>query len=583
MLKCRKSIFFFAFLFIIISVGVMALSDGLVNREEIRMAELEKQQLQTPSTSSDISETALGQAQDAAVQAKIEMEAAIKAKIAMEEEANRGAEKQANFPSLKAKGGVAIQKSEFGYTTLGARPDFLKEEYNGPANVVDMEMISRQGGDDIASAAVVGGLPFSSSGTTSGYNDDYDEACPYTGSTSPDVVYSYTPSANISVDISLCVGSAYDTKLYVYENSVTAGSPYACNDDACPGYVSELLGVALTGGNTYYIVIDGYGGAFGDYTIDINENAPPPPFDCPVSSFDENEACGSDANGGCNMATPTFEAIACGDTVCGTAWADGGTRDTDWYELTLTSTGTITMSGSAEFPFVLGVIDTADCNLVSSIDPYALGNPGETVSVSRVAGPGTYWLFVGQQGFYDYPCGSATGYWASIECEAPSAPANDDCANAEVVGDVVNLPYSTDLATFDGVGTCNTAPNIWYSYTASCDGDLTVSLCGSSYDTKLAVYEGTSCDPLGVEVGCNDDLCGLQSEVAFTTTAGSTYLIEVGGYSAATGNGLLSISCGAACAECPVGGIPEGEACIADDAEDNFNGGCNSTPAVFST
>ena len=48
----------------------------------------------------------------------------------------------------------------------------------------------RQGGEDIASAFYVSSLPFNDTGTTTGYNDDYDEVCPYSGSTSPDVVRS---------------------------------------------------------------------------------------------------------------------------------------------------------------------------------------------------------------------------------------------------------------------------------------------------------------------------------------------------------------------------------------------------------
>ena len=54
--------------------------------------------------------------------------------------------------------------------------------YNNPDVVL-------QGGDTIFDATVVTGLPYTVSGTTVGYTNDYDEACPYTGSTSPDVVY----------------------------------------------------------------------------------------------------------------------------------------------------------------------------------------------------------------------------------------------------------------------------------------------------------------------------------------------------------------------------------------------------------
>jgi hypothetical protein len=143
-----------------------------------------------------------------------------------------------------------------------------KEAYVYPEFTGTMD---RQGGEDMASAAVIGVLPFSGAGTTIGYLNDYDEVCPYTGSTSPDVVYSVTPCMDGVLDITLCGASDYDTKLYVYD---AAGMLVACNDDFCPGYVSELMsangeGVAVTGGALYYIIVDGYSTAFGNYTIDI--------------------------------------------------------------------------------------------------------------------------------------------------------------------------------------------------------------------------------------------------------------------------------------------------------------------------
>ena len=145
----------------------------------------------------------------------------------------------------------------------------------------------RQGGDTCATATdITGLLPISVSGMTIGYNNDYDEACPYTGSTAPDVVYKYTAAADVVVDITLCTGATnYDTKLYVYENTCPdTGNPYACNDDACSSpafanYVSEIAGLSLTSGNTYYIIVDGYGTEAGSYYLDITEGTPPP--QCP--------------------------------------------------------------------------------------------------------------------------------------------------------------------------------------------------------------------------------------------------------------------------------------------------------------
>ncbi len=135
-------------------------------------------------------------------------------------------------------------------------------------------------------------------------------------------------------------------------------------------------------------------------------------------------------------------------------------------------------------------------------------------------------------------------------------PENDDADKAEEIGEVTDLPFSTTLATFDGPGGCQTAPNVWFCYTATTTGLGQIDLCGSGYDTKLAVYEGCEVDgtgmPLGAQLGCNDDdsngggnVCSgktLQSAVLLEVVAGNSYLIEVGGYSANVGDGDLSIT-----------------------------------------
>ena len=135
------------------------------------------------------------------------------------------------------------------------------------AGLVTAGLRADQGGDTIELATVIPALDYHAEGTTSGYMNDYDEMCPWS-SASSDVVYAFTPEEDVRVRISLCDGSAYDTKLYVYENGYTPGAPFACNDDLCSGGLSELSELNLVGGNTYYIVIDGYGGEDGVYVLD---------------------------------------------------------------------------------------------------------------------------------------------------------------------------------------------------------------------------------------------------------------------------------------------------------------------------
>ncbi len=132
-------------------------------------------------------------------------------------------------------------------------------------------MQGMQGGDNIASATVIPSLPYSASGTTAGYTNDYDVVC-NTASTSPDVVYSYTPTESQLINIVTCA-SAYMTKIWVYVNSSASILSNSCNQysDSCsPDIRGAVYELPFSAGNTYYIVVDGYGGTSGNYSLEVS-------------------------------------------------------------------------------------------------------------------------------------------------------------------------------------------------------------------------------------------------------------------------------------------------------------------------
>lgn len=133
-------------------------------------------------------------------------------------------------------------------------------------------------------------------------------------------------------------------------------------------------------------------------------------------------------------------------------------------------------------------------------------------------------------------------------------PAMDDCQDATPVPDGA-IAFDTRGATTDGPdepavcdasGYTHVGSDVWFCHTAECTGDLTVSLCDSDYDTKLAVYEGCECPVASPPRACNDDFCGglgLASEVTIPAISGQRYMIRVGGYAAVAGSGHLSVQC----------------------------------------
>jgi hypothetical protein len=153
--------------------------------------------------------------------------------------------------------------------------------------------------------------------------------------------------------------------------------------------------------------------------------------------------------------------------------------------------------------------------------------------------PGTYYIPIASFGpsVGDYVL-HVNGY----TCPPPAT--NDNCADAIPIGNVTNLRFTTRYATYDGLGNCMTSPNIWYVYTATCTGNASASLLGSTYDTQIAVYDGANCDPIDNMLACNDNFeGGAQSDAIFPVVAGQQYLIEVGGSGTSVGDGWLTTSC----------------------------------------
>ena len=130
-----------------------------------------------------------------------------------------------------------------------------------------------------------------------------------------------------------------------------------------------------------------------------------------------------------------------------------------------------------------------------------------------------------------------------------SAPPNDLCSDAAPIACDSAVAGTTIDATFDAFPTCtttNTAPGVWYSIMGT-GGDVTVDTCaGATYDTKISVYTD-GCDPVTTTcVGGNDDACGLQSSVTWTSTPGVEYLVLVHGFSSGTGDFTLTTTCASA-------------------------------------
>ena len=126
-------------------------------------------------------------------------------------------------------------------------------------------------------------LPITVTGTTVGATNNYGPfnsrpSCwPYgwwpPSAAARDVTYKWTVPANGRYTISLC-NSSYDTALLLYDFTCPIEPVYPddliCgNDDYC-GQQSELNGYWFAGGQEILIVVDGYGGGMGLYSLEIS-------------------------------------------------------------------------------------------------------------------------------------------------------------------------------------------------------------------------------------------------------------------------------------------------------------------------
>ena len=369
-------------------------------------------------------------------------------------------------------------------------------------------------------------LPFDTSSAT----QDGPHHCMY----SPNIWFCYTASCTGEITVSLA-GSSYDTMLAVWDgckDDLEYDDMIECNDDFGGTRQSQVV-LDVVAGDKYLIEVGGYDTETGQGFLTVScEGVTPQP-----SSKDncENAKTVGDVT---ELAFDTSYATFDGPGLCLTS-------PNIWYCYTATCTGDVTVSlAGSSYDTMLAVYDGCEC-YPSSNDLIECNDDAGATYQSEITFAATadnqYLIEVGGYG-------SETGAGLlSISCQGvtPPPPSKDDCENAKAVGDVTDLAFNTTNATFDGPGLCLTSPNIWYCYTATCTGDVTVSLAGSSYDTMLAVYDECECYPSSNDlIGCNDDAgATYQSEITFAATIGNQYLIEIGGYANEKGAGLLTISC----------------------------------------
>ena len=136
-----------------------------------------------------------------------------------------------------------------------------------------------------------------------------------------------------------------------------------------------------------------------------------------------------------------------------------------------------------------------------------------------------------------------TGYKAAV-----NRPPNDTFAKATVIsGQRCTLGGSNKDAAAkesgepDHAGYASAKSSIWWKWTAPHNGKVQIDTIGSSIDTVLAVYTGSSVDDLTSVTYDDDNGEGFTSRVDFTAAKGTTYSIAVSGVSGEYGDIVLNL------------------------------------------
>jgi Ca2+-binding RTX toxin-like protein len=118
----------------------------------------------------------------------------------------------------------------------------------------------------------------------------------------------------------------------------------------------------------------------------------------------------------------------------------------------------------------------------------------------------------------------------------PAPPGNDNFGNRTIIG---SLPFSETVSTVEattesGEPTSPCAPvgkTVWYQYSPPSDMVLGANANNSDFDAVVTIWTGSDLSTLTAGA-CGDD----PPNVVFKALAGTTYLIQVGGFDGAGGS-----------------------------------------------
>ncbi len=312
-------------------------------------------------------------------------------------------------------------------------------------------------------------------------------------------------------------GLSADLDIFVIEDTGDG-----CETDDCAEYGDNDTTFVALAGTTYYVIVDGFNGAQGPFSLQLQCG------ECGDGNVDPGEECddgNTDDGDGCNAAC-ILEGCGNGNVDPGEACDDGNTTDCDGCN-----------AACQEEECGNGVVECAEeCDDGNTDD-----NDGcdASCAIESVTCTSAYSLTCGEE-----------DRWSTS-----------------------NFGATDVLDTYTCTSWDESGPEYIYEFIAPYSGQVTVAL--SELDT------GVDLDMLVLDesggVCASDNCIGVGSlSVTFSAVQGETYYLVVDGYQGAEGNYTINVNC--AGGTCGDGVISLGEAC--DDGNSTACDGCSATCTV---
>jgi len=348
--------------------------------------------------------------------------------------------------------------------------------------------LSAPANDNYATAQIITGSSGNIAGSNQGATKEANEPNHAGNPGGKSVWYRWTaPAAGIFAFDT--VGSTFDTVLAVYSGTTLSNlTVIAYNDDIVDTVsTNSRLAFAAANGGTYYIAVDGFSAG--------GQN--PSPAASGIISL----------NWSTSTTVPAITALSPSSGAVGA-------------QLLITGANLATVT-NVSFNGAVASFSVNSPTQVSATVP-----PGATTGPVRLSAPG----------------GTAN---SAANFSVITVANNDNLANALLLTGNSGRATCSSISATKEVGEPAHAGNtggksVWFSWTAQSSGLWTFDTLGSSFDTLLAVYTGSTIATL-TAIASNDDANGLQtSQVAFNASAGTTYRIAVDGYAGSGGDVVIN-------------------------------------------